>query len=90
VSRNLRPRIPHLHFPEIMSRKSKIIITLGPATESEEMIGKLIDAGTNVFRLNMSHAKHEWAAEMTPLRVLQTQAPHRRTLRPHRPIHPHR
>jgi pyruvate kinase len=48
-----------------MSRKSKIIITLGPATESAEMIGKLIDAGTNVFRLNMSHAKHEWAAEMT-------------------------
>ncbi len=47
-----------------MSRKSKIIITLGPATESEEMIGKLIDGGTNVFRLNMSHAKHEWAAEM--------------------------
>lgn len=48
-----------------MSRKSKVIITLGPATESEEMIGKLIDAGTNVFRLNMSHAKHEWAAEMS-------------------------
>jgi pyruvate kinase len=48
-----------------MSRKTKIIITLGPATEAEEMIGKLIDAGTNVFRLNMSHAKHEWAAEMT-------------------------
>lgn len=48
-----------------MSRKTKIIITLGPATESEEMIGRLIDEGTNVFRLNMSHAKHEWAAEMT-------------------------
>lgn len=48
-----------------MSRKTKIIITLGPATDSEEMIGKLIDEGTNVFRLNMSHAKHEWAAEMT-------------------------
>jgi pyruvate kinase len=48
-----------------MSRKTKIICTLGPATESEEMIGTLIDAGTNVFRLNMSHAKHEWAAEMT-------------------------
>ena len=48
-----------------MSRKSKIIITLGPATESEEMIGQLIDEGTNVFRVNMSHAKHEWAAEMT-------------------------
>ena len=48
-----------------MPRKTKLICTLGPATESEEMIGKLIDAGANVFRLNMSHAKHEWAAEMT-------------------------
>jgi pyruvate kinase len=47
-----------------MSRKTKIICTLGPATESEEMIGSLMDAGTNVFRLNMSHAKHEWAAEL--------------------------
>ncbi len=45
-----------------MSRKTKLICTLGPATESEEMIGMLMDAGTNVFRLNMSHAKHEWAA----------------------------
>ncbi len=47
-----------------MAQKTKIICTLGPATESEEMIGKLMVAGTNVFRLNMSHAKHEWAAEM--------------------------
>lgn len=47
-----------------MPRKTKIICTLGPATESEEMIGKLIAAGTNVFRLNMSHAKHEWTEEM--------------------------
>jgi pyruvate kinase len=45
-----------------MPRKTKIICTLGPATESEEMIGKLIDAGTDVFRINMSHAPHEWAA----------------------------
>ena len=48
-----------------MSRKTKLIVTLGPATETPEMIGKLIDGGVNVFRLNMSHAKHEWAAEMT-------------------------
>ncbi|RPJ35214.1 MAG: pyruvate kinase [Verrucomicrobiaceae bacterium] len=47
-----------------MFRKTKIICTLGPATESEEMIGKLMDAGTDVFRLNMSHAKHEWAADL--------------------------
>jgi pyruvate kinase len=41
-------------------RKTKIIATLGPATDSAEMIGRLIDAGVNVFRLNMSHAPHQW------------------------------
>ncbi|MDP4625091.1 MAG: pyruvate kinase [Akkermansiaceae bacterium] len=48
-----------------MSRKTKLIVTLGPATEKAETIGELIDGGVNVFRLNMSHAKHEWAALMT-------------------------
>ncbi|HYG22555.1 MAG TPA: pyruvate kinase [Verrucomicrobiae bacterium] len=41
-------------------RKTKIVATLGPATDSAEMIGKLIDAGVNVCRLNMSHAPHDW------------------------------
>src|SRR5438105_10330645 len=41
-------------------RRTKIISTLGPATDSAEMIGKLIDAGVNIFRLNMSHAPHDW------------------------------
>jgi pyruvate kinase len=50
-----------------MSRKTKLIVTLGPATQEREMIGRLIDGGVNVFRLNMSHANHEWAAEMTKL-----------------------
>ncbi len=50
-----------------MSHKTKLIVTLGPATESPEMIGRLIDAGANVFRLNMSHAKHDWAAKMTKI-----------------------
>lgn len=47
-----------------MPRKTKIICTLGPATEAEATIAKLIEAGANVFRLNMSHAKHEWAQLM--------------------------
>ena len=42
-------------------RKTKIIATLGPATDSAEMIGQLIDAGVNILRLNMSHAPHDWA-----------------------------
>jgi pyruvate kinase len=42
-------------------RKTNIIVTLGPASDSPENLGRLIDAGANVFRLNMSHARHDWA-----------------------------
>src|SRR3954467_14640226 len=41
-------------------RRTKIIATLGPATDSAAMIGRLIDAGVNILRLNMSHAPHDW------------------------------
>jgi pyruvate kinase len=47
-------------------RKTKIICTLGPATESAEMLHALIEAGCNVFRLNMSHATHEWVRQIVP------------------------
>lgn len=60
-----------------MSRKTKLIVTLGPATQEPQIIGRLIDGGVNVFRLNMSHAKHEWAAEMTKL--VRTEAEKRGT-----------
>ncbi len=43
-----------------MFRKTSIIITLGPATDSPERLGECIDSGVNVFRLNMSHAQHDW------------------------------
>src|SRR5690242_1173593 len=41
-------------------RRTKIISTLGPATDSTEMIGQLVQRGVDVFRLNMSHAPHDW------------------------------
>ncbi len=47
-------------------RKTKIICTLGPATEKTETIRKLIEEGADVCRLNMSHATHEWVRQIVP------------------------
>ncbi len=40
-------------------KKTKIVATIGPATESEEMLEKLINHGVNVCRLNFSHGDFE-------------------------------
>src|SRR6476646_5407763 len=47
-------------------RKTKIICTLGPASEKPEMLRQLVHEGANVFRLNMSHAQHDWVREIIP------------------------
>ena len=40
-------------------RATKILATLGYASESEEQITKLVQAGVNMFRMNFSHGTHE-------------------------------
>ncbi|HBK6092889.1 TPA: pyruvate kinase PykF, partial [Raoultella ornithinolytica] len=39
-------------------KKTKIVCTIGPKTESEEMLSKMLDAGMNVMRLNFSHGDY--------------------------------
>ncbi|HET7108270.1 MAG TPA: pyruvate kinase [Candidatus Acidoferrum sp.] len=45
------------------SRHSKIVCTLGPATNSPRMIRRLIEAGMDVARLNFSHGTHQTHAQ---------------------------
>lgn len=52
--------MPNIAAVQAPLRRTKIIFTLGPATESETMLEKLIRAGADVARLNMAHASHEW------------------------------
>lgn len=42
-----------------MLRRTKIVATLGPATDSPEILRQVIEAGANVFRLNFSHGVAE-------------------------------
>jgi pyruvate kinase len=56
-------------------RKTKIICTLGPATEKSEVLRQLIEQGSDVFRLNMSHATHDWVRKIVPrVRMLAQKA----------------
>ena len=45
-------------------RHTKIIATLGPATESRERLAELISGGVDVLRLNMAHATGQWVATL--------------------------
>ena len=40
-----------------MTRRTKIVATIGPASDSPEMLRKLMDAGLDVVRLNLSHGE---------------------------------
>jgi pyruvate kinase len=47
-----------------MKKRTKILATIGPASDSQEMIESLMKAGVNVFRLNFSHGTHEYHYEV--------------------------
>ena len=47
-----------------MKKRTKIVATIGPASDSYEQIKALIYAGVNLFRLNFSHGTHEYHSEV--------------------------
>lgn len=54
-----------------MKRKAKIVATIGPASDGEVMLERLIKAGVNVARLNFSHGTHEQhAARVAAIRAV--------------------
>jgi pyruvate kinase len=56
-------------------RQAKIVATLGPASETPEMIRSLFEAGADVFRLNFSHGSHaDHARRIATIRALELEA----------------
>lgn len=56
------------------ARRTKIIATLGPASETQDMIARLFEAGADVFRLNMSHLSREHVQErVNMIRAVEVQ-----------------
>lgn len=45
-------------------KQTKIVATVGPASESKEMLRAMVEAGMNVVRLNFSHGEHTWHKEI--------------------------
>src|SRR5918911_3588819 len=60
-----------------MSRRAKIVCTLGPATSTLEQVTALVEAGMDVARLNFSHGAHEdHAAAYTVVRQASDRTGH--------------
>jgi pyruvate kinase len=54
--------------------KTRIIATLGPASESIEVLRQLVAEGVDIFRLNFAHGSHEWLAELVrKIRIVSTE-----------------
>ncbi|MGV3614566.1 MAG: pyruvate kinase [Fimbriimonas sp.] len=56
-----------------MKRRTKIVCTLGPATDSRHKIGELIEAGMNVARINCSHG--DWETRRQWIEWIRAQSP---------------
>ena len=48
-----------------LERQTKVIATIGPASEDEATLTALFQEGVDVCRLNMAHAGHDWVRTIT-------------------------
>ena len=60
----MRPLALDLSRTALIHRRTKIVATLGPASSTPERLDQLMEAGVNVFRMNLSHGSHEAHAEV--------------------------
>lgn len=47
-----------------IDKRTKIVATIGPSTDSKEMLQQIIDSGVNVCRINFSHGSHKECADI--------------------------
>jgi pyruvate kinase len=52
---------------DLLTRRTKIVATIGPASSSKETLKEMIEAGMNVARLNFSHGSYDDHARMISL-----------------------
>jgi pyruvate kinase len=58
-------------------QRTKIVATLGPATEDENVLRLLIQSGVDIARLNFSHGEHEWhARQIETVRKISAETGH--------------
>lgn len=58
----MQPRLQPVHRRHVEGAlvNTKIVATLGPASESPAVLAELIQAGADIFRLNFAHGSYEW------------------------------
>ncbi len=49
---------------EVIRKRTKIVATIGPVSQSKEKLEQMVKAGLNVARFNFSHGEHEWHKEV--------------------------